>query len=180
MAVSRVFLLSTISTLLLYYTACQHDIFRCQRFGTKYSSYLSGKSVCTSATDAVLRSNLVSPAIICGGHFEYDQHGDHLGSCIKLGKLPSATNCKYSLTVTRRRFLQNRNAYYPNGTASYNPSIIKLELSGDVHPMPGPTANKCPVCTKAMAFRCGQKYDNQIKIVQNHFPVRNYKLHTEF
>ena len=31
-----------------------------------------------------------------------------------------------------------------------------------------------------MAFRCGQKYDNQIKIVQNHFPVRNYKLHTEF
>ena len=34
-----------------------------------------------------------------------------------------------------------------------------------------------PLC---MAFHCGQKYDNQIKKVQNHFPVRNYKLHTEF
>ena len=38
-----------------------------------------------------------------------------------------------------------------NGTASYNPLIIKLELSSDVHPLLGPTTTKCPVSAKAVS-----------------------------
>lgn len=144
---------SAILTFLLCYTTCQYNITRGQRFGNRYSPYLSSKSARTSATDAVSRRHLISPSTICGGHFENDQQEDNLERSIKLGKLPFGANFKYSFTLTRRRFLQCRSAYYPTGTASYNPSIIKLELSGDVHPMPGPTATKCPVCTKAVSQR---------------------------
>ena len=37
------------------------------------------------------------------------------------------------------------------------PSIIKLGLCGDVHPIPGPTTTECPVCAKVVSnrhYRC--------------------------
>ena len=40
-----------------------------------------------------------------------------------------------------------------DGTAYLNPSIIKLELSGDVHPLSGPTTPNCLICPKAMSKR---------------------------
>ena len=47
---------------------------------------------------------------------------------------PASTN----LYFKRLGFLKRRLNYYANCTASYNPSIITMSQSGDIHPLPGP------------------------------------------
>ena len=42
--------------------------------------------------------------------------------------------CLVDVDVTRRV------AFYPNASATFNPSILVLKLSGDIHPLPGPIA----------------------------------------
>jgi len=142
----QMFSRSVILMLLLCYATCQYNIIQGQRFGNGYSPYLSSKRGCTGGTDAVSGKHLISPWTIGGSHFENEQQEESLERSIKLEKLPSRANYKHSFIWTQSKFLQCRSAYYPNGMASYNPSMIKLELSGDIHPMPGPTTTECPVC----------------------------------
>ena len=53
--------------------------------------------------------------------------------------------------MKRKRFLRRRLPYSANGTASFNPSIVENNLSGDIHPQPGPnsTSNSPPTSTNA-------------------------------
>jgi hypothetical protein len=48
------------------------------------------------------------------------------------------TPASTSLYFKRLGFLKRRLNYYANCTASYNPSIITMSQSGDIHPLPGP------------------------------------------
>jgi hypothetical protein len=48
------------------------------------------------------------------------------------------TPASTSLYFKRLGFLKQRLNYYANCTASYNPSIITMSQSGDIHPLPGP------------------------------------------
>ena len=41
------------------------------------------------------------------------------------------------IRMKRRRFLRRRLLYSANGTASFNPSLLENNLSGDIHPHPG-------------------------------------------
>ena len=41
--------------------------------------------------------------------------------------------------LVRIRFLGRRPLYSCNGTSSFNPSVIRIVLGGDVHPQPGPS-----------------------------------------
>ena len=93
----------------------------------------------------------VNCLVVFPTHFNpFCQFGGALNEWLtRLGKLNSSVSYKYSFNWTRRKFLQGRSTYYPNETASDNPLIIKLELSSDVHPLPGHTTTKFPVCTKA-------------------------------
>ena len=93
----------------------------------------------------------MSICTISGSHFENDKQEESLERPIKLEKLNSSVSYAYSFIWMQREFLQCRSGYYPNGTATYNLSIIKLELSGDVHPLPGPTTTKCPVWAKTVS-----------------------------
>jgi len=149
----QMFSCSVILMFLLCYATCQYNIIQGQRFGNGYSPYLSSKRGCTGGTDAVSGKHLISPWTIGGSHFENEQQEESLERSIKLEKLPSRANYKHCFIWTQSKFLQCRSAYYPNGMASYNPSMIKLELSGDIHPMPGPTTTECPVCAKAASHR---------------------------
>ena len=45
------------------------------------------------------------------------------------------------LLFKRNKFLTRRIAFYPNTTATFNPSFDLLICCGDVHPMPGPRAS---------------------------------------
>lgn len=40
---------------------------------------------------------------------------------------------------SHKKFLKRRIIYARNGTATFNPELLVLSLSGDVHPNPGPT-----------------------------------------
>ena len=44
------------------------------------------------------------------------------------------------IRMKRRRFLRRRLLYSANGTASFNPSLLENNLSGDIHPHPGPNS----------------------------------------
>ena len=81
-------------------------------------------------------------------------------------------------SLIRVKFLKRRIAYSHHQTASFNPSIHIVSLSGDVHPQPGPTtksndgtitstnptkrasaAPKCKECAKTVrvtqkSFKC--------------------------
>ena len=63
------------------------------------------------------------------------------------------TNSK-NLWCIRRKFLVRKILYTFNGTASFNPEVLLLKLSGDVHPQPGPAISQ--VKTKYKAPRCPQ------------------------
>ena len=40
--------------------------------------------------------------------------------------------------IVRGKFLKRRILYVVNGSASFNQELLKIQLSGDVHPEPGP------------------------------------------
>ena len=40
--------------------------------------------------------------------------------------------------IVRRKFLKRRTLYVVNGSSSFNQELLKIQLSGDVHPKPGP------------------------------------------
>lgn len=42
------------------------------------------------------------------------------------------------MRICGKKFLRRRLCYQANSTASFNPCILTLELSGDIHPQPGP------------------------------------------
>ena len=44
------------------------------------------------------------------------------------------------IRMKRRRFLRRRLPYSANGTASFNPSLLENNLSGDIHPHPEPNS----------------------------------------
>ena len=49
---------------------------------------------------------------------------------------------KIATCTIKRKFLRRRLLYFPNGTESFNPVMLQIILSGDVHPQPGPNSKK--------------------------------------
>ena len=49
-----------------------------------------------------------------------------------------AAGTKVAMCTSKRKFLRRRLLYSCNGSQSFNPVIIQIILSGDVHPHPGP------------------------------------------
>ena len=49
---------------------------------------------------------------------------------------------KIATCTIKRKFLRRRLLYSPNGTESFNPVMLQIILSGDVHPQPGPNSKK--------------------------------------
>ncbi|CAB4043954.1 Hypothetical predicted protein [Paramuricea clavata] len=47
----------------------------------------------------------------------------------------------FTAKIYGRKFLRRRIRYYSHSSASFNPCILVLELSGDIHPHPGPVSN---------------------------------------
>lgn len=67
--------------------------------------------------------------------------------------------------MKRKRFLRRRLPYSANGTASFNPSILENNLSGDIHSLPGPnsTSNSSSTLTNAnISFPCNMKSNIRI------------------
>ena len=81
--------------------------------------------------------------------------------------------------MKRKRFLRRRLPYSANGTASFNPSILENNLSGDIHPQPGPnsTSNSSPTSTNAnITFPRNTK--SNIRIA--HLNIRSLKSREHF
>ena len=53
-----------------------------------------------------------------------------------------ASGTKASTNTIKKKFLRRRLLYFPNGTESFNPAMIQIILSGDVHPQPGPDSKQ--------------------------------------
>ena len=53
-----------------------------------------------------------------------------------------ALETKAAMNTIKRKFLQQRLVYFPNGTESCNSVMIQIILSGDVHPQPGLNSKK--------------------------------------
>ena len=53
-----------------------------------------------------------------------------------------ASGTKSATNRIKRKFLQRRLLYFPNGTESFNQVMIQIILSGDVHPQPGPKSKQ--------------------------------------
>ena len=54
-----------------------------------------------------------------------------------------ASGTKAATNTIKRKFLRLRRLlYFPNGTESFNPVMIQIILSGDVHPQPGPNSKQ--------------------------------------
>ena len=73
--------------------------------------------------------------------------------------------------------------YYCNGTSSFNPSVIRIVLGGDVHPQPGPslTALRCSSTARSVASELHVFPKNthaNIKI--GHLNVRSLKSRENF
>ena len=65
----------------------------------------------------------------------------------------TATCVSSSTTVlTRKIFLRRRISYYSNSSATFNPELLQIIRSGDIHPQPGPeTRVKCLTCSRTIA-----------------------------
>ena len=55
----------------------------------------------------------------------------------------------YNTIKHRSGFSKSKTAYYSNTCATFN--YRYLELCGDINPNPGPTTQKCPVCSRTIA-----------------------------
>ena len=53
-----------------------------------------------------------------------------------------ALGTKVATRMSERKFLRQRLLYSSNGSQSFNPVIIQIILSGDVHPHPGPNSKQ--------------------------------------
>lgn len=48
-----------------------------------------------------------------------------------------ASGTKATTNTIKKKFLRRRLLYFPNGIKSFNPVMIQIILSSDVHPQPG-------------------------------------------
>ena len=73
-------------------------------------------------------------------NFELTKWSDMYGPSLSLATtLLRNSNCVcYFQQYSHKKFLRRRIVYTRNGTASFNPAILVLSLSGDIHPNPGP------------------------------------------
>ena len=94
----------------------------------------------------------------------------HLGS-------PSAC---YQLVWVR--FLGRRLLYFCNGTTSFNPSVIRILIGGDIHPQPGPnlTALRGSPTARTVASRIYLLRDAHLNIKIAHLNVRSLKFRENF
>ena len=53
-----------------------------------------------------------------------------------------ASGTKAATNTIKKKFLRRRLLYFPNRTESFNPVMIQIILSGDVHPQPGPNSRQ--------------------------------------
>lgn len=114
---------------------------------------------------------------------------------IKEGIVEQYSAINHPINITKRSFLwkiitkrwfKRSVAYYPNADATFNFMALVIELSGDVHPMPGPTGNdlqKIPVritnrqiCSARNLARC--RIDSHLIHIK---PIRtsNQLIHTQ-
>ena len=49
---------------------------------------------------------------------------------------------------SRKRFLKRRLNFYSNCSATFNPALLRITLSGDIHPNPGPTSTSTTSTSK--------------------------------
>ena len=56
-----------------------------------------------------------------------------------------AVGTKAATNTIKKKFLQRRLLYFPNGIESFNPVMIQIILSGDVHPQPGPDSKQSKI-----------------------------------
>ena len=82
---------------------------------------------------AVARVVLCSLLLLAVFVVEYHTQPQTKPTCS--GRFFRSTRC------LRKKFLTRRIAFYPNTTATFNPSLDLLICCGDVHPMPGPRAS---------------------------------------
>ena len=94
----------------------------------------------------------------------------HLGS-------PSAC---YQLVWVR--FLGRRLLYFCNGTTSFNPSVIRILIGGDIHPQPGPnlTALRGSPTARTVASKINLPRDAHLNIKIAHHNVRSLKFRENF
>ena len=94
----------------------------------------------------------------------------HLGS-------PSAC---YQLVWVR--FLGRRLLYFCNGTSSFNPSVIRILIGGDIHPQPGPnlTALRGSPTARTVASKIYLPRDAHWNIKIAHLNVRSLKFRENF
>ena len=82
-------------------------------------------------------------ADLCGGSTEFVPEGNHVtpvrSSVTTTRGLVTLTMGK---TIRPKKHLEARVLYYGNSDAAFNPMAFTIELSGDVHPQPGPTSLK--------------------------------------
>ena len=72
--------------------------------------------------------------------------------------LTHARNFLRARKIKAKRWFKCRISYYSNSDSTFNLQALVTQLSGDVHPLPGPLHNstsedtdKCPVCSKTLA-----------------------------
>ena len=46
------------------------------------------------------------------------------------------------IKIKGTRFLRRRFSFTSDSTSTFNPSVLKVSLSGDIHPLPGPVRQK--------------------------------------
>lgn len=92
-----------------------------------------------SAAWKTMDRNDLYPTVICKSHF--DEQTMHL-----LYYKHRLQKCS-ARVIRRKRWFKCRVAYYLNSDATFNFMTLIIELSGDVHPMPGPGTNSIPVYT---------------------------------
>ena len=80
--------------------------------------------------------------------------------------------------IQPKRFLGRRHLYSANVPASFNPSILEISLSGDIHPQPGPnTSNLSSTSTNAkINFPSNTKSNVRIA----HLNIRSLKSREHF
>ena len=97
-----------------------------------------------------------------------------------------ASGTKVATCTSKRKFLRRRLLYSSNGSQSFNPVIIQIILSGDVHPQPGPNSKQKqnsrsgqdPKENHSTASVDGQHANSCIKIA--HLNIRSLKSREHF
>ena len=97
-----------------------------------------------------------------------------------------ALGTKVATCMSKRKFLRRRLLYSSNGSQSFNPVIIQIIHSGDVHPHPGPNSKQKqnyrsgqdPKENHSTASVDGQHANSCIKIA--HLNIRSLKSREHF